>query len=111
MPLMHKHGGTILSLHAIAHETHKGVADWFFVGHVQWDDGTESPDARIAPYQLCCDADDAAADTTIRRAMRALVNYLGDAGDWHDAKHTRDGRIYHWTPKAKAGRAPLSLEV
>jgi hypothetical protein len=51
--LLHKHGGTITSVSEIGHETYKGVANWFFIGNVEWNDGSRSEAIQIAPIAVC----------------------------------------------------------
>jgi hypothetical protein len=99
--LLHKHGGTITAIHAIAHETFKGVADWFFVGDVVWRDGTASKAAHISPISVCCETD--ADKPQVDALMKALNDYLEEAGEWHDQKSKRDGRVYMWTPREPKG--------
>ena len=97
--LPHKHGGTIETITAIEHETYKGVASWEFRGRVTWADGTVSESAHIAPWAVCCDN---AVDEQLalwRKLSKMLHDYLDKHGEWHDAKHKRDGRVYNWTPK------------
>jgi len=105
--LMHRHGGDILAVAAIGHETYKGVADWFFVGDVKWADGTESKGHRIAPHALVYEADNAEG----RQLHLLLSDYLIRNGQWHDAKHKRDGRVYHWTPTEPNGSEPVAAEA
>ena len=100
--LLHRHGGTIASLSAIAHGTHNGVATWYFIGHVKWRDGTYSTQAQIPPNLLCHD------DTDVSKAelsdyIDMLNAYLNDAGTWHEPKTKHDGRVYTWTPYKPAG--------
>jgi hypothetical protein len=105
MALQTKSGGTITSLKAIGHETYKGVADWFFVGDVEYKDGGSNKDLRIAPYSLCYESDD--DKPAIDAAMARLNKYLQTEGEWHEPKHKRDGRVYSWTPRQPVGREPL----
>lgn len=100
--LEHRHGGRITALHSIAHETYKGVASWHFIGSVEWSDGSTSADARISPNGLCTDGT-AASDAEANKALHALSGYLASMGEWHDAKHHRNGMVSHWTPRAKTG--------
>lgn len=106
--LQHRHGGTITALYAVGHETFKGVADWFYIGDVRWTDGTTSVRTRIAPFALCINGEDGDdARDEINAASDALNAYLCYVGDWHDAKHKRDGRVYHWTPHKPTGEQRL----
>lgn len=106
-PLLHRHGGEIVRLVAIGHETRDGVADWFFVGDIRWQDGGVSRDREIPPTCVCTDGDDARSVATCRGLMARLDQYLHDEGSWHDTKFKRDGRAYSWTPARKAGRLEL----
>jgi len=99
--LMHRNGGTITALTHVAHGTYGGVASWFFIGNVEWQDGSKSENREIYPNHICGEPEE------VNPLMAKLNQYLEDAGTWHDAKHKRDGRIYHWTPKAKQGRQAL----
>lgn len=104
--LQHRHGGTITAVHAIGHDTHKGVADWFFVGDVQWLDGSSSKRLRIAPFALGHNSTPA-GEAECNRLHGLLTDYLRDVGTWHDAKRKRDGRVYSWTPKEPTGERGL----
>jgi hypothetical protein len=90
--LLHKHSGKITAITAIGHETYKGVADRFFIGSVEWRDGSSSKDIHIAPIALCGSNDE--DKPAIDSLMKQLTEYLNEAGDWHDMKHKRDGRCY-----------------
>lgn len=107
--LQHRNGGTIESVTAIAHETYKGVADWFFTGRVRWADGSVSEAARIAPFQLCHD-DTPESEAAVRDYTARLTHYLDSRGEWHEPKHKRDGRVYSWTPNEPTGECALSRE-
>ena len=99
--LEHKHGGTITALTHIGHQTHRGVADWFFVGDVEWHDGSKSKSIEIAPWALCGTPEEVAPHT------RMLSEYLEREGKWHDTKSKRDGRVYSWIPDKPEGRVAL----
>lgn len=104
MSLQHRNGGEIVAVTHVAHETYKGVANWFFVGHVRWRDGSESKAAQIAPHAICCEDCD---KEQLNGLMSKLNQYLNEAGSWHEPKHKRDGRMYSWTPKTTEGRAQV----
>jgi hypothetical protein len=97
--------GTIKALKGIGHQTYKGVADWFFVADVTYDDGGENRDLQVAPYALSYESE--ADKPELDAAMRKLNEYLDRNGEWHDDKRKRDGRIYCWTPKSPKGMEPL----
>lgn len=104
--LMHRHGGEILAVHAVGHDTDAGVADWFFIGDVKWNDGTSSNATRIAPF--CLGHDSTPDGEALCNEMHgALTQYLGEVGEWHGQKRARDGRYYSWTPREKSGRREL----
>jgi hypothetical protein len=105
--LQHRNGGTIESVTAIAHETYKGVADWFFTGRVRWADGGVSESARIAPFQLCHD-DSEESRALVHDYLARLTRYLDAHGEWHEPKHKRDGRVYSWTPHKPNDSEPQS---
>jgi hypothetical protein len=105
--MLHKHGGKIVVLTAIEHSTYKGVADWEWRGVVQWDDGTISNDAHIAPWCVCSDGTPD-GDDQVRLMSERLNTYLEREGEWHEPKHTRDGRVVSWTPHKRAGREVLT---
>lgn len=104
--LKHRHGGDIVKVVAVGHETHGGVAEWYFIGEVQWSDGTTSKDTQIAPF--CLGHDSTPEGQALCNEMHgALAQYLGDVGEWHDQKRARDGRHYSWTPREKSGRRAI----
>jgi hypothetical protein len=101
--ITHRNGGDITAVHAVGHETWRGVADWFFICAVTWHDGTKSERAIVSPNALCYEE-----GNKLGAALNArLVQYLEDAGEWHEAKEKRDGRIYHWTPHNPKGKKLL----
>lgn len=100
--LKHRHGGDIVAVHAVGHETYKGVANWFFVGDVKWDDGSESKRTRISP--ICLGHDGSEAGIARCNGLHAeLSDYLVQRGTWHDMKRARDGTHYSWTPTEQDG--------
>lgn len=101
--LRHKHGGIIRNIHYIGHEIVKGVADWYFVGDVDWDDGTKSNKLQIAPWAVCRIEDTVDAVTECNAVFERMSEYLTKKGNWHDTKKKRDGRIYNWTPDSPTG--------
>lgn len=108
--IYHRGGGTITSVSAIAHSTERKVASWFFVGSVEWRDGSKSENIGIMPNAICYDpeaTDAAEGKARIDELMRALNAYLEANGTWHDTKHTRDGRVYSWTPHKPEGELKL----
>ena len=105
MTLQTQSGGTIKRIKAVGHETFKGVADWFFIGDVAYEDGGPEVERQIPPFAVCCDSDEDKAE--LATIVARLSEYLRTAGKWHDQKETRDGRVYSWTPKQPKGQEPL----
>lgn len=105
--IYHRHGGVILNVRAIAHETYRGVATWHYLGDVEWDDGTKTENRQLMPHDLCIDQDDEEAQRALENLSAQLAMYLERHGNWHAPKHTRDGRVIHWTPHNKEGREEL----
>lgn len=105
--LKHRHGGTITTVHAVGHETVSGVAEWFFLGDVQWNDGTVSKRTRIAPFALGHDSTPE-GNVECAELHGALTDYLSTEGQWHDMKHKRDGRAYSWTPHRPKGERQIA---
>jgi len=99
--LSHKHGGKIVSVTAIAHETYRRVASWHYIGDVEWSDGSKSESTCIAPWAVCFDQKDDNAQREYGLLSEKLARYLETYGKWHDLKHTKDGRVYAWTPNDK----------
>jgi hypothetical protein len=105
--MLHRNGGKVIAVTHVGHETHKGVASWFFIGAVEWRDGSISDDAQIAPNCLCYDEGEAGDKEQVHYLLGKLNTYLEDAGEWHDQKEKKDGRVYSWTPKQPEGRVEL----
>jgi hypothetical protein len=96
--LHHKHGGRITDISEVGHDTYKGVAEWFYVGTVEWSDGSKSMNMRIAPYAVCYDHDVIEARQEYDHVSDVLTEYLGTQGKWHE-RTTRGS----WRPKSKTG--------
>lgn len=105
--MQHRNGGKITAITHIGHETYKGVANWFFVGDVKWSDGSESKAHQIHPGALCYE-NEADRKGVLEPLLVKMNAYLGTAGDWHEQKSKRDGRVYSWTPKQPNGRVEIS---
>lgn len=108
--LWHKLGARITHINAVAHSTYKGVADWYFLGNVEWPQEEGKPsktqtNIEIPPYSVCYLDDAGKPECDV--IMKAMNDYLVEKGRWHDAKHMRDGRVVHWTPNEKTGLVPL----
>lgn len=104
--LQHKHGGRITSITHVAHSTYKRVAEWHYVGSVEWRDGKTSQTVEIAPYAVCFDQGNAAAHAEYDVISKKLNDYLLENGEWHDTKYIGDFAV-SWTPKTKEGQVPL----
>ena len=100
--LMHTNGGTIKEISGIGHESHKGVADWFYLCNVDWMDGTKSVNLHVAPWGICYDHEEGLAKIEYTFIETTLVQYLNSAGTWHEPKEKR-GMRYSWTPHKKNG--------
>ena len=96
--LQHRQGGRITAIHAIGHAMDRGVASWFYLGDVEWSDGGRSAGLEIAPFCVCLDQSDPAAQAEYDAISTRLTDHLARAGVWHDMKRTKDGRGYSWTP-------------
>lgn len=99
--LMQKSGGRITAINAIGHSTYKGVADWFYRGDIEWQNGGKSADTEIPPWAICVDHANPEALAEYTKLSEALTIYLHHHGDWHKEKHMKDGRIVSWTPHVK----------
>jgi hypothetical protein len=97
----HRHGGQIIAITGIGHDTFTGVASWFFIGDVKWRDGSESKQMQIAPNEIC------GTQHECSPLFEKLNAYLTHAGEWHKMKHKRDGRCYSWTPRERRGFRPI----
>jgi hypothetical protein len=105
--LMNKHGARITAIHSVAHDTFRGVADWFYVGDLEWKDGGKSLASEIPPWAVCFDHDNQAAHAEYATISERMNEYLKTHGAWHDVKFMKDGRAVSWTPKQKKGNVPL----
>ena len=97
--LEHKFGGRITEISAIGHETLEGVAEWFYIGRVEWSDGSISKTAHISPAHLCCE-DTPEAKQEYRFVTSAMSDYLAECGTWHEPRK-RNGMVYRWSPNTK----------
>jgi hypothetical protein len=90
----HRHGGRITRITEIKHETAKPKGGrsqdtWFFVGDVEWDDGTKSLNTEIAPWALAQDGD--AGHQEISGLLRAMNTYLAANGQWCHESSRHEG--------------------
>lgn len=101
--IFHRFGGEITRVHAVGHETVRGIASWHYVCDVAWNDGSKSEYTFVAPGLLCHDSDVAGSHERVILLSNALHAYLAIVGVWHEAKRKRDGRVYTWTPHKPEG--------
>lgn len=99
----HKHGGRIIRITSIAHEVNKpndGLSrdTWWFVGDVDWDDGTRSDGLEIAPWAVCCYDDDRSEVLALSELM---ANYLAERGEWCDRESKHEGWYANDRPKSR----------
>ena len=99
--LLNKHGARITAIHAVAHDTYMGVADWFYICDLEWEDGGTTLGREVPPWAVCFDHDKPEAHAEYSAASEKLNAYLLEQGNWHDPIHKKDGRIVNWTPKLK----------
>lgn len=86
--LMHRQGGRITAITAIGHELDR----YYFIADVAWDDGGQSDQLRVEPYQLVIDeAATKVGEAEYVDASDKLADYLRLNGEWQ----TGNGRR-HW---------------
>lgn len=107
--ILHRHGGEITAITGIGHHTYNGVAEWYFIGNVRWQDGSQSVAREIGPNLVCYDDESPGSKERVHAAMAALSMYLVDQGEHHERKSKRDGRVYFWTPTKPQGRLEAQL--
>lgn len=100
---MHKHGGRIVRITAIGHEANKpqdGYSrdGWWFVGDVDWFDGTKSDGIEIAPWAACYDEGNR---TEVDALGDLLMEYLLANGDWYGPKSGHQGWYANERPKVR----------
>ena len=88
----HKHGGRIISVSGIAHEANppkQGYSrdTWWYIGDVDWNDGTKSDNLEIAPWAVCYLDENQREE--VLALSEALSDYLSHNGTWcgHESKH------------------------
>lgn len=100
--VFHKHGGRITRIDRIEHETARPVDGrsqdtWHYVGAVEWDDGSASDAAQIAPWALCVEDLDVAG----RRELGAILNLMNVYLDVHGVYRDGEGGIRGWYAHAR----------
>ena len=85
--VVHRLGGKIVVVHGLRHQVNKprdgrSLDAWWYVGDVEWFDGTKSTNHQIDPPMLCFDGErkdwDALSD--------AMMDYLREHGEWRRSK-------------------------
>jgi len=104
----HKYGGRIIRITRIGHtcdkpEDGRSRDYWYFIGDVNWSDGTMSDNIEIPPYALCYE-DEQHRDEVL--ALSELMSdYLLKHGDWYrDEKCKHQGWYANVRPEAKVRR-------
>lgn len=104
--VMHRNGGKILEVTEIRIQLEKPTEGnsrdcWYFMGRVQWNDGSGQADKLhpIDMYSLC--ADDQAGQAEITELGAVMMAYLKEHGVWND-KGPHRGWYAHRTEKRRA---------
>lgn len=89
--IVHRHGGKIVEIKSMTHQVNKpsggySMDGWWFVGDVEWSDGTKSVNHPIDPPMLCIDGDNDAGRQEVSALREAMMGYLRDNGEWREAK-------------------------
>ena len=85
--LEHRHGGKILEIVEIKHQADKprdghSTDSWYFIGRVQWDDGSGDP-TKLSPIDmLCICADSPEGHDEINTLSTLMMDYLNEHGEW-----------------------------
>ena len=91
--LLHRHGGKILEITEMRHQMDKPSGgysrdSWYFMGRVQWEDGSGSTD-KLSPIDvpmLCAETESGRQE--INALCGLMMDYLGKHGEWSDeGKH------------------------
>jgi hypothetical protein len=106
--LHHKCGARVTAIHAVAHETYKGVASWFFIGDLEFKKGKTLVNKDIGPIELCADLDNPEAKAELDKALEALNEHLLKHGRWLKKKKWVGERLVSWVPKRAEGRTPIN---
>ena len=101
--MMHKAGGRITKIETAEHKTIDGVADWFYRGTVEWNNGGKSVGTEIPPWAVCYDPGNTCAKAEYTIISKRLTDHLNANGRWLDKmKEMRDGRMVGWISKKKS---------
>lgn len=99
--LHHKHGGKITAITKVGHRLSNGVEEWFYIGDVDWSDGSKSPGATIYPWALSQDSPESVAE--INQVSELMMDYLRSRGTWLE-KPRRVGHYFsHWQARSPRG--------
>jgi hypothetical protein len=100
--VLHHHGGKVVEVVNLGHKNeapHSGHSrdHWFFIGRVQWDDGSGTPERlyEIPPHMLASTTEEGHAE--IVRLSELMVAYLSAHGSWRHA--SPQGWYAHRKPK------------
>lgn len=103
----HRHGGTVLEITGIKHQTDKprdgrSMDAWYFIGRVSWDDasGDTKTTVPIDVPMLCSDTDAGLAE--IHDLTEVMMAYLREHGEWCDSKSKHEGWFAHRKAKTSA---------
>ena len=104
----HRNGGRIVRVYGVAHACDKPADGrsrdwWWFVGDVEWSDGTKSAKTEIPPYALCCDSPD--GHDEVCKLSEAMSEYLNERGEWCDRDSKHEGWYATERPTPKRRRA------
>jgi hypothetical protein len=89
--VLHRHGGKILEVTEMRHQTEKpsgGYSNdaWYFMGRVRWEDGSGGGD-KLHPIDvpmLCSDTPEGQQE--ISALCELTMAYLHENGEWFDSK-------------------------
>jgi hypothetical protein len=96
--LLHRHGGRIVSLHAIEHITVDDRASYHFLGTLEFDNGGHERRAEIGPRDMIAEI---GGSLELHAALHVLSEYLEARGTW-----TSNG----WVPRTTHGRHDIDSE-
>ena len=102
--VLHRHGGKITEVTEIRHQIGKprdgySTDAWYFMGKVEWRDGSGSD--KLHPIDVPCLCSDTDAGMAEIRDLSALVmDYLREHGEWRESKP--EGWYAHRSEKRRA---------
>jgi hypothetical protein len=103
--LVHRHGGKITAIHSMRHQANKArdgrsLDGWWYVGDVEWHDGTKSTNHPIDPHCLCYETD--AGREEVGALSELMMEYLAEHGEWCDSKSKHEGWYAYRTKRVAA---------